>query len=125
MSQNVTGDSPQDLPEGLGEHGERLWRAVVEEFDLAEHERLLLQEMARTADELARLREIVDREGVIVRGAGLTQKAHPALVESRQLRIALARLAASLRLPAGDDDDLDGRPQRRSGARGVYGFGAS
>lgn len=123
MSQNVTSDSPQDLPEGLGEHGERLFRAVVEEFDLAEHERLLLWEMCRTVDELGRLREIVDREGVIVLGNGLAQRAHPALTESRQLRIALARLAASLRLPSGDEEFAEGRPQRRGSARGVYGFG--
>lgn len=51
-------------------------------------------------------------------------KAHPAAVEARQQRIALARLLAALRLPAGaDGDEAQGRrPQRRVGARGVYGI---
>jgi hypothetical protein len=56
-------------------------------------------------------------------GPGLTQRVHPALVESRQLKVAFARLAAALRLPAGDESDpgASRRPQRRMGARGVYG----
>ena len=57
-------------------------------------------------------------------GPGLTQRVHPAIVEARQLRIALARLSASLRLPAGEEGDEPQhlrRPQRRGAARGVYG----
>lgn len=51
-------------------------------------------------------------------------KAHPAAVEARAQKIALARLLAALRLPAGaEDDQASGRrPQRRSGPRGVYGI---
>jgi hypothetical protein len=49
--------------------------------------------------------------------------AHPAVVEARQQRLALARLLAALRLPAGAEDDLAAgrRPQRRVGVRGFYG----
>ncbi|KEP41090.1 hypothetical protein MKSMC1_37520 [Mycobacterium kansasii] len=51
-------------------------------------------------------------------------KAHPALTAAQQQRIVLARLAASLRLPSGDQDDPSvlRRPQRRGAARGVYGI---
>jgi hypothetical protein len=76
--------------------------------------------MCRTADRLDALAAVVAAEGVLEEGTG---RAHPALVESRQLGIAFARLSAALRLPAGDEGDQQKgsrRPQRRSGARGVY-----
>lgn len=76
--------------------------------------------MCRVADRLDALARVVDAEGVIEEGTG---RAHPALVESRQLGIAYARLTAALRLPAGTEGDHQAgsrRPQRRIGARGVY-----
>ena len=60
---------------------------------------------------------------VAAEGVTLGPRPHPALAESRQLRIALARLLGALRLPAGDEGALIRRPQRRSGARGVYAIG--
>jgi hypothetical protein len=112
-------------PKGTRASGRRLWHSIQSEYQLEEHEAALLREMVRTVDQLDRLHEILEVEGLIVRGQGLAQKPHPALVEARQLRIALARLAAALRLPAGDEDSADAkggmrRPQRRVGARGVY-----
>ena len=103
-------------PTQYGEAGERLWASVADHFDLEEHEQALLREACRTVDQLDALAAVVDADGVVVDG-----KAHPALVESRQLRLALARLLASLRLP--DDDDV--RPQRRGSVRGVYNFGGT
>ncbi len=50
------------------------------------------------------------------------RKAHPAAVEARQQRIALARLLAALRLGEGADVQAGARPQRRVGVRGVYGI---
>jgi hypothetical protein len=110
---------------GTKASGRRLWASILAEYELEEHELALLKEMVRTVDMLDDLAGIVDRDGPVVRGPGLAPRAHPALVEARQLRIALARLAASLRLPAGDEDSADAkvgtrRPQRRVGARGVY-----
>ena len=101
-------------PSGLKTAGRRLWREITSALDLDEHERALLIEAARTVDALAALAAIVDREGVMPAG-----KAHPALVESRQQRIALARLIASLRLPE-DLQQPERRPQRRGAARGSY-----
>jgi len=98
--------------------GRALWASVVGEYELEEHERRLLIEACRTVDTLDDLSGIVAREGPMLAG-----RAHPALVEARQLRIALARLTAALRLPAGDEGDQQQgarRPQRRVGARGVY-----
>jgi hypothetical protein len=108
-------------PEGAGEHGSALWAEVVESWELDEHELALLREAVRTVDMLDRLHALVEAEGPVVDGGKAGRKVHPALVEARQLKIALARLLAALRLPDGEDgDEGQGRRQRRVGARGTY-----
>jgi hypothetical protein len=111
------------VPAGTRAPGKRLWASVTGDYDLEEHETALLVEAVRTVDLLADLDALVRAEGPMVE---LPQgvRAHPAAVEARQQRIALARLLASLRLPAGEDGDqqASARPQRRVGARGVYGI---
>ena len=109
-------------PKGSKASGSALWRDVLGKYDLEEHELALLREACRTVDDLDTLAAVVAAEGMTV-GA----KVHPAVVEARQLRIALARLLGALRLPAGDEEDqLSGRrPQRRVGARGVYSVGGA
>jgi len=109
-------------PKGTRSSGRALWVDVLSRYELEEHEMSLLREMVRTVDTLDRLAEIVARDGLV---DPVTLKVHPAAVEARQLRIALARLSASLRLPAGDEETQDQqkgarRPQRRAGVRGVY-----
>lgn len=105
-------------PQGLRTAGKRLWRSVVNEFDLTEQELTLLRQAARSADLCDRLQEVVDGEGVMVTAPDGGPKAHPALVELRQQRVTLARLLVALRVPIGEDEA--GRTQRR-GLRGVYG----
>jgi hypothetical protein len=109
-------------PDGAGPSGLALWRDVLSKYDLEQHEVALLREAVRTLDNLDSLADVVARDGITT-GA----KVHPALVEARQLRIALARLLGALRLPAGDEDDQAAgrRPQRRVGARGVYSLGGA
>ena len=114
-------------PEGAGPSGARLWTEVVDRYELEQHELILLREMVRCTDLLDDLAAIVEAEGVIVTDPGGKLRAHPTVVEGRQARIALARLSASLRLPAGDEQEQGGkgglrRPQRRGAARGVYGI---
>jgi hypothetical protein len=108
-------------PPGTKAAGRRLWRSILAVYELEEHEAALLREMVRTVDQLDELAAIVERDGLVVRGPGLTDRVHPAAIEARQLRIALARLAAALRLPAGEES-IAGmrRPQRRVGVRGPY-----
>lgn len=107
-----------DPPEGLQEGGQRLWQATLTAFELAEHERVILREACRTIDLLDALQRLIDVEGpVLPWGEG--SRAHPAAVEARQHRIALARLIASLGIPAEDSED---RLPARAGARGVYGI---
>ncbi|WP_158887915.1 terminase [Amycolatopsis anabasis] len=110
------------LPNGTGgATGRRLWKSVVDEYELDEHELALLVEAVRTVDALSALDADVQRMGVLVESPQ-GRKANPALVEARQQRIALARLLAALRLPSGDE--ADGRPQRRVGVRGPHRLGS-
>lgn len=111
-------------PRGTKVPGRRLWAAMLADYDFDEHELVLLREATRTVDLLDALAAIVEREGLMVAGPS-GDRVHPALVEARQLKIALARLLAALRLPAGEAGDHQAgsrRPQRRVGARGVYGI---
>lgn len=102
-------------PRGLAAAGRALFRSIAGAFDLERHELAVLEQAARVADRVAALDAVVDTDGVMEPGTG---RAHPALVESRQQRIALARLLVVLRLP----DEDDHRPQRR-GMRGAYRVG--
>ncbi len=106
-------------PRGAGAAGRRLWRAVLAEFELAEHELTLLRQAVHVADLCEDLQQRVDEEGPV-----LGDRAHPALVELRQQRILLARLIVALRVPLGEEEGARppaSRPQRR-GLRGVYGI---
>ncbi len=113
---------PTTPPRGTGKAGAALWRAVLAEYELEEHETLLLREAVRTVDALDELAARVAQDGVVV-PSPQGDRAHPALVEARQQRITLARILAALRLPAGEEsEEADRRPQRRTGVRGVYGI---
>ena len=106
-------------PRGTGPAGRRLWRAVLAEYELAEHELTLLRQAARVADLCEDLQHRVDDEGPL-----LGDRAHPALVELRQQRILLARLIVALRVPLEDEEHDTGTARRsqRRGLRGVHGI---
>jgi hypothetical protein len=106
-------------PQGTGPAGRKLWREVLGEYELEEHEMLLLREAVRTVDTLDALHKKA-KPPIVDSPQGL--KANPALIEARQQRIALARILAALRLPAGEEGDAAAgrRPQRRVGVRGTY-----
>jgi hypothetical protein len=109
-------------PRGTRANGRKLWSDVLGRYELEQHELALLREMVRTVDLLDELAAIAAAEGLMTEGSW-GPRPHPAVIEARQARIALARLTAALRLPAGDVNDQAAgrRPQRRVGVRGVYG----
>ncbi len=115
-----------NAPAGTGAAGRRMWRAIQNNYELEEHETALLVEAVRTVDLLEKLDSVVRDEGAMVESPQGV-KAHPAAVEARQQRIALARLLAALRLPVGDEEgaQANARPRRRVGVRGVYGIRGS
>lgn len=122
-------------PEGLAAAGTALWANVTSVLGLDEHEALSLRELCRTVDVLDELQAVVARDGVLL-DSSQGMRAHPALVELRQQRIAYARLVSAMQLPAGLSDpkrqgtqqpqpaaaagDVQQSAQRRPGVRGVY-----
>lgn len=124
LKQSALGDvmtSPKP-PEGLSAAGRKLWRSVLTDFDLTEPETAVLREACRTADSIDGLQALLDRDGLMSESSQ-GPRVHPALVELRQQRIALARLFAALRIPFGEETEGVGsaRTQTRS-TRGVYGL---
>lgn len=105
-------------PPGSGRAGKRLWRGVLEAFELQPYELELLREAVRTADQLELLDVVAKKDGPMAE-TSQGPRVHPAIVESRQLRLTLARLLATLRLP----DDQGEVPQRRGAARAPYDSG--
>lgn len=104
-------------PAGLKASGRALWKAVLSDYVLDQHELTVLREAARTADTCDALQALVDDEGLTA-PSSQGVRAHPALVELRQQRVTFARLLTALRIPAGEVED--GRTQARGGTRGVY-----
>jgi hypothetical protein len=107
-------------PAGLQRNGRALWRAVLADFDLEEHERQLLHETCRTRDLCDRLQQVLDADGPMSQSSQGV-RVHPAAVELRQQRITLARLLAALNVPSGEVEAHGGTGQRHS-VRGVYGI---
>jgi hypothetical protein len=114
----MTNSPDIETPVGLQWSGRKLWEATVADFELSEHEVGLLLQACRTVDALDQLQARLDADGPMVQSPqGL--KAHPALPELRQQRIALARLLVAIGLPSGVEDDEQPKAQRRS-VRGAY-----
>jgi hypothetical protein len=108
--------------------GRKLWKAVLDSFELAEHEQTLLRQAVRVADLCEQLQEVVEAEGPMLDDDG-RPRTHPAVIELRQQRIVLARLVVALRVPLGDQEQDGpagaGEPARlqRRGPRGFYAIG--
>jgi hypothetical protein len=115
----MSNEKPPPAPKGLQSAGRRLWRAILADYELDQHEMLLLVQACRTADILDRLADAAEDAPLTVNNFRGDPVANPLLTEQRQQSIVLARLLAALRLPTGEDD-TERRPQRRGGVRGVY-----
>ena len=102
-------------PKGLKTSGRALWSAVLTDYELDEHERMLLREACRTIDACDLLQTTLEADGVMAESSQGV-RAHPCLVELRQQRVTFARLLTALRIPI----DETGRTQARGAVRGVY-----
>ena len=89
-------------PTSLGKAGRALWRSIQADleagWELDARELHLLERSCRTADDLARLDAIVDKEGATIEGSRGQTVVHPALVEARQLRLVQLRLLSPIEL---------------------------
>ena len=112
------------MPAGLAAGGRRLWREIIDVYEFDPAETRVLVDLCRQADLVDELAAAVAADGVMVPTAdGTGKKLNTAVTELRQARLAVARLAAVLKLPELADDDERPRQQRREGARGVYAIG--
>ena len=84
-------------PKGLGAAGRRLWRSVVDEFELTEAESLLLLQAARAADRLEVLADALQGAELTVTTVRGDTGISPLLAESRAQSLLLARLLSTLR----------------------------
>lgn len=105
-------------PTGLRRSGRALWRSVMRDYELDEHETTILREACRTLDSLDALQALLEDQGLMA-ATSQGPRVHPALVELRQQRVTFARLLTALRIPQGE---ADGRTQIRGVVRGVYGI---
>jgi hypothetical protein len=111
---------------GLGVAGKRLWQAVDDLLELAEHERTILLAACRASDRLEQISAaLADAPLVVINHRG-DQVAHPLLGESRQTALLLARLTHSLGLPAGIEEETGPGPERSArrthrGSGGAWG----
>lgn len=119
----MTSTTIPPAPRGSRTAGRKLWRSILSEYDLAQHEVEILARACRVADVCAELQAIVDRDGPMTTTRLGEDKAHPALVELRQQSITLTRLIVALRVPLGDQEDGAQLRTQRRGARGVYSIG--
>lgn len=99
MAKSPTRPKP---PAGLGKPGRALWRSILADLDaeweLDARELHLLTEACRTADELADLQAVLDKDGLTTAGSRGQTVVHPAVAEVRQLRIVLLRTLSAIEM---------------------------
>lgn len=118
-AQNAIAKPPKDFQTA----GRTLWKSVLTDLDLDEHELALLRAACRTADRLEVLGQAMADAPMTVTNSRGDEVASPIYVEHRQQTQSLAKTLASLRLPTGlTADGQLARPQRRGAARGAYGI---
>lgn len=110
---------PQRAPAGLGNAGSRIWRSLTTDVIFRSDELLLLEQAARTADQIAEYEEAVKSEPLTVRGSAGQLVAHPLRVEIRALRAALATFLGRLNVPeeAEENEETDKPMTRRESAK--------
>ena len=95
---SATPAHPGALPPNLGEHGAKLWRAVMSEYDVQDAGGLaMLAQACEAADRLEALAEHIRNDGEVVRSkSGLRE--HPALKHELANRAFIVRTLSKLGL---------------------------
>lgn len=89
---------PPSPPEGLGERGKRLWRDVVEVFELRADELVVLRSACYAEQRVHGIREELSKMDILVRGSMGQLVANPLLTEVRAHEGHVAMLLAKLKL---------------------------
>ena len=89
-------------PEGLGEAGGDLWRAIVGDVEpawrLDARDLALLRRACGLEDVIAALEAVLDRDGATARGSKGQTRVHPAIGELRGLVLAQRSLFGAIEL---------------------------
>jgi len=106
-------------PAHLRARGRRLWRSVVDQFEMTQAELELLTEACRTLEIVERLEVELRDQPAMVEGSRGQIVAHPLCSELRSERQLLAKLITLLGLPEEDSDwdNLTASQRGRKAAR--------
>lgn len=105
-------DIPKAPPK-LGPQGRRFWHDMNEAHTFSVAELRLLERACRHVDTVAKLEELVAREGLVI-DSPQGGRTHPAVVELRHQSAALRGLVAALSLPPDEDSAGETARQRRA-----------
>lgn len=86
------------MPKGLGYQGQKLWKSVMDEYDLDREPAKLriLFDACKMADAIDRLDKEAAKSPLIVRGSYQQPVLHPAVAGAQTARSLLAQLLARL-----------------------------
>lgn len=95
------------MTSGLGPDGQKLWRAIVAEFDLSlePHKVQILSQACRVADQIAELDEAAAEAPLTVRGSMGQPVISPFISEARVQRALLAQLLARMNFGSAEVDE--------------------
>jgi hypothetical protein len=98
------------MPKGLGYQGQKLWRSVLDEFELETepHKLRILFDACKTADLIDQLEKGMAGEPLTVLGSQRQRVIHPLVSELRFARGLLAQLLARLNFAPPEDDYAQG-----------------
>ena len=92
-----------DPPKTLSKAAVTVWRKLTAEYEtIDEHGLLILEVALQSWDRMNQATQVLDKEGITVKGVGGRAKAHPALAVERDCRAAFTqgmKVLASLELP--------------------------
>ena len=83
------------VPKSLGKAGRELWAAMAETFEFNSAEEALLVQACLAADEAAKAREVLEKEGFTI-AAGNKLVQHPCCLTLRDSRNFIARVMKQL-----------------------------
>jgi hypothetical protein len=101
--------------------GADFFDSVTAEYDLSKVELQLLSEACKTLDDLEKLAEALETDGVVVAGSTGQKRANPLIQEIRQHRLLAGKLLSQLDLPDDQGETLATPLQARARSAGRAG----
>jgi Phage terminase, small subunit len=87
------------IPAGLGPRGAAFWADITGAFELDRAQKGLITRVCRMLDRADQLRREIDRHGLMITDSRGTRKPAWAVLEERQITLAIGRLLGQLELP--------------------------